>query len=270
MSTARDDRATGDEADSRLEVTSDSIATTLAGGSGTDDDADANADSSTGESCDLALPCGNWINLECGNGMDDDGDGLVDLADPECTSVCDDDEGSFADGLPTDNFYPCKLDCFFDGNTGQGDDGCIRSLECDPLEPLPNICPYYRGSNQCQNVPDEPTPQCVAFCEPFVPNGCDCFGCCTFDTPQGPKNVLVYEPACMLADGLIGCGECTQVIDQCGNPCEPNACEICIGQTEPPPGCDAPACVGGVACTSPCDCARGEACITGCCIAPIP
>ncbi|HYQ14706.1 MAG TPA: hypothetical protein VEQ58_03080, partial [Polyangiaceae bacterium] len=35
----------------------------------------------------------------CSNGIDDDGDGLIDGFDPECTGLADDDEGSFATGI---------------------------------------------------------------------------------------------------------------------------------------------------------------------------
>ena len=69
---------------------------------------------------------------QCSDGIDNDGDGLIDSADPECTGPADNDESSFATGIPGDNMDACKQDCFFDGNSGMGDDGCQWQLECDP------------------------------------------------------------------------------------------------------------------------------------------
>ncbi len=67
--------------------------------------------------------CGN-APCQCNNGVDDDGDGTVDGFDIECTGAIDDDEGSFATGIPGDNRDPKWQYCFFDGNSGHGDDRC--------------------------------------------------------------------------------------------------------------------------------------------------
>ena len=40
---------------------------------------------------------------KCNNCGDDDGDGLADAADPECIGPFDNDEGTFATGIPGDN-----------------------------------------------------------------------------------------------------------------------------------------------------------------------
>ena len=42
----------------------------------------------------------------------------------------DNDEGSFATGIPGDNKDANKQDCFFDGNSGGGDDGCNQHVCC--------------------------------------------------------------------------------------------------------------------------------------------
>ena len=44
-------------------------------------------------------PACNGTVYACGDGEDDDGDGLVDNMDTECMGPCDDDEGSFATGI---------------------------------------------------------------------------------------------------------------------------------------------------------------------------
>ena len=89
---------------------------------------------------------------QCNDGIDNDGDGKIDLADPECVSPLDNDESSFATGIPGDNVDACKQDCFFDGNSGMGDDGCQWELKCDPA----NIgagaaasCPYDPSYHNC-------------------------------------------------------------------------------------------------------------------------
>ena len=66
----------------------------------------------------------------CANGIDDDGDGLIDGFDPECTGAADNDEGTFATGIPGDNRDPVWQDCFFDGNSGAGEDGCRYHTDC--------------------------------------------------------------------------------------------------------------------------------------------
>jgi hypothetical protein len=238
--------------------------TTTAGSSSGGDIMSSTGSDATGDGCPETIACGNSI-YGCGDGLDNDGDGSIDLEDPDCVGPCDDDEAAFWPSLPGDE-WSCLTDCFFDGNGGQGDDMCLHDLRCDPLEPVRQC--EYEPHPQCVPRFQSPTPECIAFCEPFVPNGCDCFGCCAFQTPDGPKNLFVDSQGCSAGD-LSACTECTPV-ETCGNPCEADACEICIGQTAPPRGCDAAGCVGGTACTSHCDCEPGGACVTGCCIPPPP
>ena len=78
---------------------------------------------------------------QCSDGNDNDGDGKIDYDDPECVGPLDNDESSFATGIPGDNMDACKQDCFFDGNSGAGDDHCDWQLKCDP-QSVENKCPY--------------------------------------------------------------------------------------------------------------------------------
>lgn len=205
----------------------------------------------------------------CGDGMDNDRDGTVDLFDPECTGPCDDDEGSFQTGLPGDNM-DCKQDCFFDGNSGQGDDGCIWDLRCDPENPGGQIGCEYTGGNNCNNQPPNQDQGCIEFCEPYVPPGCDCFGCCEVATPDGPVYIFLNSgPECSL-DNLDGCESCTYQIDDCGTPCVPEDCQLCFGQDELPEGCDETECKYGDPCQNPEDCATDYYCLLGCCYPPPP
>ena len=248
--------------------TSDPSAGSATEGPGTSD----GSSSGTGGDPGNPLDCGGSI-YACGNGVDDDGDGFVDLFDPECTGPCDDDESSFQTGLPGDNM-DCKQDCFFDGNSGQGDDGCIWNLRCDPANPGANIGCEYTGGANCDNQPPNQEAGCIEFCEPFVPPGCDCFGCCTVQLPDG-SSVDIFlnsSPDCSL-DNLDACETCTSQIDDCGVPCIPEKCQVCFGETEPPDGCGGEqTCPSGDPCDAdqPDSCAADYFCYLGCCYPPPP
>jgi hypothetical protein len=219
---------------------------------------------------------------QCSDGLDNDGDGKIDYDDPECVGPLDNDESSFATGIPGDNIDACKQDCFFDGNSGMGDDGCDWQLKCDPMS-VENKCPYdmqyaTQHATEC-SVSASQSPKCINACRKLVPNGCDCFGCCL--VPGAPTPIRLAA-TCTAADfgNPAKCPTCTQVT-QCNNPCE--RCEICIGKPTipadctpavdggtdgpPPPNCgsDFQACGPGT--NIPANgCPQGSGCVTGCCI----
>jgi hypothetical protein len=235
---------------------------------------------------------------QCSDGIDNDMDGLIDSADPECTGAADDREGSFATGIPGDNMDACKQDCFFDGNSGMGDDGCEWQLQCDPKSTNAK-CPYDKSyadkhATACSATASQ-SQHCIDYCERFVPNGCDCFGCCA--VPGAPTSIHL-DATCTAKDfgDPTKCSPCTQVT-QCANPCE--RCELCVGKDKvpadcgyippPPPdggiydgGSDAPPpppdsgygtpqCNGYVSCVPGVTaCPSGTSCFTGCCLANIP
>ena len=164
----------------------------------------------------------------CTDGKDNDGDGKIDSADGECVGPCDNDEASFATGIPGDNSDACKQDCFFDGNSGAGDDKCDWNLKCDPLNPggdLPKACPYNPGFKNC---PSTQTQACIDNCRGLTPNGCDCFGCCEIFTNGTSTTVFLGSgPDCTVATPQ-NCAPCTQN-DDCVNTC--GNCELCLGKT---------------------------------------
>jgi hypothetical protein len=211
------------------------------------------------------LACGGKI-YKCSDGMDNDGDGKTDLDDPECTGPCDDDEASFQTGIPGDN-VDCKQDCFFDGNSGQSE-GCLWDLKCDPANPGAGINCEYDPNKNCDGMMTQ-SDECKMNCQQFVPNGCDCFGCCTIDTPNGEVNIFLNSgPDCSLIN-LDACVECTPQIDDCGNSCNPDDCELCFGETELPEGCmDPGGCEDWQPCLQQADCPPDFFCVTGCCIPP--
>lgn len=233
-------------------------------------------DGSPGSCTPLVLADGT--TPQCADCTDNDGDGKVDGQDPECAGPLDNDEKTFGTGIPGDNMDACKQDCFFDGNSGQGDDKCEWNLKCDPASPGAPQCPYDATFKNC---PATQSAQCKQFCAALTPNGCDCFGCCNVPLPGGGSKNIVLSSTCSLADvnDPTKCKTCTPNAD-CNNTCE--RCELCVGKTSVPADC-APAdagaggsdsgvpptgqvCVGGITCNETLPCASGTYCVTGCCI----
>lgn len=168
-----------------------------------------------------------WGNTQCSDGKDNDGDGLIDGFDPECTGPADNDESSFATGIPGDNVDACKQDCFFDGNSGQGDDGCNWELKCDPKSPGGSSCPYDPSYKNC---PTQQSQRCIDYCTQFIPNGCDCFGCCSIYTNGGSPVDIIIGSACSVdkISDTTACPRCTKSTT-CANDC--GTCELCLGKT---------------------------------------
>ena len=217
---------------------------------------------------------------QCTNCVDDDGDGFVDALDPECSGPLDSNEATFATGIPGDNIDFCQ-DCFFDGDSGQGNDGCAYHTDC-----LYGGNPG--GAADCMNC--EVSARCVDYCTDFTPNGCDCFGCCAIQDSAGATHNVLLSTTCTINDlaDETKCEPCVQSTT-CGNDC--GHCELCIGKDVLPPDCNpgtggaggtggaagAPGsggsggtgqvCSGGQAvCNATTPCATGYYCLTGCCI----
>lgn len=250
------------------------------------------------------VKCLNQI-YQCGDGIDNDGDGLIDWQDPDCLGPCDNTEDSYYGGIPGQSGPACDVDCYWDSNSGSGDDDCKWNHKCDPNEqsspghPEPiakcayNLSANISGTNQtCSQLEQQQSATCLSFCGPLTPNGCDCFGCCELPAGSGKYVWLGSE------DEQTNTGSCTaaglndptkcepcQPVQGCLNTCA--KCELCIGKTTLPPECfpdggvvDGGAdsgsdggsmqCPAGVqACGLPGQalCPQDYYCITGCCIA---
>lgn len=229
----------------------------------------------------------------CSDGQDNDGDGKSDYDDPECVGPADNDEGSFATGIPGDNIDACKQDCFFDGNSGMGDDGCLWQLKCDPANAgatAEKKCPYdaqyaAQHADEC-SVSSSQSQGCVDHCRKLTPNGCDCFGCCVVTGAPTPIRLAATCTAAKYGDPTA-CPSCTQVTS-CDNPCE--RCEICLGKTTLPADCrpdggtgydggydgGTPQCPPNIVSCGPggevsaTGCPTNTGCLTGCCVPIIP
>jgi len=238
------------------------------------------------------IECAGRVTL-CGDCMDNDGDGLVDNEDPECLGPCDNYEGEeLLSGVGGETGEQCKADCYFDFGNGAGNDDCHWSRSCDPLEPKVQCIhdPDLLGSKDC---PDTQSQLCEDVCASLTPNGCDCFGCCTFPdltgrpVEEGGEYVYIgSESGCTFktVTDTESCQPCTPVEGNCLNTCE--RCEICLGKPTIPEDCfpgtggsggmgsGGAGGDGGLRCPvgkqacgldSDPDCPGGSFCLTGCC-----
>lgn len=188
------------------------------GGTGGDGSGGDGASGDGGLGVDGHLLADGAVVTQCTDGIDNDGDGRADGLDPECTGGADDDESTYGTGIPGDNRDPMWQDCFFDGNSGAGDDRCRYRTECLTGE-LPSTDADCAVSQAC-----------IDFCERGVPNGCDCFGCCeVYDATGTPVNVVLGGTCSQatLSDTSV-CPRCTPTT-LCDNPC--GHCELCPGRT---------------------------------------
>ena len=214
--------------------------------------------------------CGDVL-CQCNNGVDDDNDGVSDGFDTECSGPGDNDEGSFGTGIPGDNRDGACQDCFFDGNSGSGNDGCRYPTSCLTEG---NASSGQGSCNSCA-----PSQQCVNYCQQYTPNGCDCYGCCEVHKADGSIVNIVMSSSCTLEniDNPAACQQCVPST-ACRNDC--GECELCAGKTpaQLPSSCSGSSttsggtpvnytCEGGqTACNTDGTCPSGFFCTYGCCL----
>lgn len=216
----------------------------------------ASMTTTTGSGVTMISTC-QGKTYECGDLADNDGDGLKDSDDPDCLGPCDNTEGSFYGGIPGQSGPACTVDCYFDQDSGAGNDDCYWSHKCDPNEVAPTYYPESSEGSKCSYDSAASTPgttgtcdqlytkqsaACLNFCGPLTPNGCDCFGCCELPAGKGKYVWLGSENpdgsgSCTLADinDPKKCQTCLPV-KACLNTC--GTCELCIGKTTLPPECN--------------------------------
>ncbi len=237
----------------------------------------------------VEVPCGNQT-YQCGDLVDNDMDGLLDYQDPDCLGPCDNTEDSFYGGIPGQPGPPCKVDCYWDSNSGPGNDDCYWDHQCDTHSVPPDYYPEpalgaaceYQGPTfepfnglTCAALSAAQSQVCNDVCGPLTPNGCDCFGCCELPAGSGlyvwsGSEGLSGNTVCSLAtlaDPTL-CHPCDPV-PGCLNDCDP--CELCVGKPFLDPSCNmGPLCDPGVTACGTADlppCPAGFYCVTGCCIA---
>jgi hypothetical protein len=215
---------------------------------------------------------------QCSDCIDNDNDGQIDGFDVECTSTADNNEGSFATGISGDNIDAKNQDCFFDGNSGGGDDGCATPT-CCLLGYSHDECAAKGLGNNFDPATDCPAPSqmCIDYCQPAASPGCDCFGCCTICDSDSCRDIAVnpaVSPQCTLEtlDDEAKCLSCTKSTTCGGSTCGGETCTLCPGQTSEdlPSSCGGTTqCPGSTVCTGSADCDAGDFCSAGCCIGQI-
>lgn len=235
---------------------------------------------------------------DCGDLVDNDADGLLDYQDPDCLGPCDNTEDSFFGGIPGQPGPPCKVECYWDNDSGPGNDDCFWDHGCDTHEVPPDYYPEpslgdaceftdlsfepFNGQT-CSDLLADQSQTCLDVCLPLTPNGCDCFGCCELPAGSGKfvwsgSEGLDGNTVCTLADinDPTKCHPCDPV-PSCFNDC--GDCELCVGKPTLGPEClgeggggggPVPECGPGITACGTADlppCPSGYYCITGCCIA---
>jgi len=210
----------------------------------------------TGTGVTMIVTC-QGKTYECGDLIDNDNDGLLDSEDPDCLGPCDNTEDGYISGIPGGSGPDCTVDCYFDQDSGAGNDDCHWSHQCDPHEVAPNYYPESSAGTKCKyntaaSIPgssmtcdqlyNAQSTACTNFCGPLTPNGCDCFGCCELPAGKGNYVWLGSEDAsgngsCKLdvINDPMKCQPCLPV-KACLNTC--GKCELCIGKTTLPPECN--------------------------------
>jgi hypothetical protein len=196
----------------------------------------------------------------CGDCADNDRDGKADMDDPDCLGPCHNAENTYYGSIPGQAGPACTVDCYFDQDSGSGNDDCHWNHQCDPLSVGPKyppegdpVCAYNPNANtpgtgaRCggtdagSGMYEEQSTQCKQICGPLTPNGCDCFGCCELPAGGGKYVWLGSETdkvgTCTKAD--VGnpdkCRPCTPVAG-CLNTCQ--KCELCLGKDTLPDECN--------------------------------
>lgn len=195
---------------------------------------------------------------ECGDLVDNDSDGLLDSQDPDCLGPCDNTEDSYYGGIPGQAGPACLVDCYWDQDSGSGNDDCHWNHQCDPLSVAPDYhpesiegatCAYDADAktagaqdSSCAELSAAQSDSCLNFCRPLTPNGCDCFGCCELPAGSG-KHVWLGSDSAGTKDGSCTmdgvsdpskCEPCTPV-PGCLNDCD--ECEVCLGKPTVPDSC---------------------------------
>lgn len=216
--------------------------------------------------------CGERV-CKCANGKDDDRDELIDGLDPECTSIADDDEGSFATG-PKGPLNECE-DCFWDDNDSATDDGCAYPAACRREGPMAMPAPPMMApmGMMCRSCAVEP--RCIDSCRSRTPNGCDCFGCCAVTGEDGVAVNVILGDECAVKN-VNKPDKCPPCVPnpECFNPC--GACEQCFGKSaeQIAAECGADAAVsacedGYLSCSGDIACPEGFYCVLGCCMVTV-
>ncbi|HEV8322883.1 MAG TPA: hypothetical protein VG389_14820, partial [Myxococcota bacterium] len=183
-----------------------------------------------GAGCRRPYASGQEMTLAtCLNGIDDDGDGLIDCLDPGCVVVCGGtDGGAGSDGGSTfcgdglcnggESCMSCEQDCGM-CPAGCGDGTCAPTETCASCDLDCGTCPAVCGDGICDPVEEDCT-SCSADCG-TCPAGCP-DGSCT-----GGETCTTCPADCgsCCGNGVCAGGEtCTTCVSDCGACCGNGTC----------------------------------------------
>jgi hypothetical protein len=229
--------------------------------------------------CDCDGTCA-WDQLDCGgpqpeicdDGLDNDGDGAIDCADPDCATFpgCASDfcpgyagantccQNSDPCGWAADGYCDCdgtcawdQLDCggpqpeICDDGLDNDGDGAIDCADPD-CATFPgcasDFCPGYAGANTCCQNSDP--------CGWAADGYCDCDGTCAWDQPDcgGPQPEICDDGLDNDGDGAVDCADpdCA-TFPGCGGGCVPQETLTC-GQVANGTNAGAPALIDSYSC----------------------
>ncbi len=199
---------------------------------------------------------GQCVEANCVNGQDDDDDGYVDCADPDCAG-----ESCGAPGFVCDNTAAgegtCSCGLGYEDCTNRIDDDCDGRIDCADSGCLGEPCSATNGDLNCGRAPGATQPSCVER-ERDCGNGVD-------DDGDGQKDCLDEDCMGLACGSGLNCGTvggaptclateaaCTNGADDDGDgapDCEDTDCVgLACSNTDPGKNCghegNVPGCVG--------------------------
>ena len=250
---------------------------------GKDNDCAAGADCDdpvcAGQACragDVARCAGTrCAETACGNAADDDGDLLIDCADPDCAARACSAQGTCASGVCV---APNEVGLCFDGVDNDGDllvdcadPDCPAGAACSDLDActLTDTCGAPDGGCQAggpKACTAPPQPQCFASSGVCLP---DAGGACSYAVVAGTCD---DGRACTTGDTCAADGGCGGTLRACDTPPGPQCWQASGTCSEGLGGLCVYAPLGtGAACSDGDDCTDGDACAgDGGCAAGVP
>lgn len=208
-----------------------------------------------------------------GIGLDNDGDGLYDMLDPDCVP-CPDDDG---DGYQSVDTYPCKTDALELGEDCDDGKGSVHPgapETCNAIDDDCNGLVDDESDDSCDDGVDCTLDTCFASeCQNAVQDDlCDDGILCTVDSctaagcVNNPDDDLCADGVPCTIDTCIDVG-CENLADHAGcNDDDPCTDDLCV----PPDGCTYLTGADGTPCDDGDPCSGDDMCTNGTCAGQTP
>ena len=132
-------------------------------------------------------------NPQCSDGIDNDGDGKIDYADPECVGGAGQRRELVRDRHPRRQRRRLQAGLLLRRQLGHGRRRLhvaaqVRSADDERGVPVrPGV--RHPARDEC-SLSSSQSQTCVDKCQKLVPNGCDCFGCCAVPGASTPIRLV--------------------------------------------------------------------------------